>query len=47
MIARTVNNHTPENQLKRPMFQKYKVSRSSLNKKTIIFNIYKFPNYYM
>ena len=33
MIARTVNNHTPENQLKRPMFQKYKVSRSSLNKK--------------
>ena len=47
MIARTVNNHTPENQLKRPMFQKYKVSRSSLNKKTKIFNIDKLPKYYM
>ena len=46
MIARTVNKHTPENQLKRDMFKKYVVSKRSINKKTFIFNIDNIPQYY-
>tara|TARA_Y200000002_G_scaffold215970_1_gene178220 strand:- start:978 stop:2666 length:1689 start_codon:yes stop_codon:yes gene_type:complete len=43
MITRSVNNHTPEKQLDRVMFDKYRVSKKKLNKKTKIINIDKFP----
>ena len=44
MIARTVHNHTPEKQLDRLMFDKYRVSKKKLNKKTKIMNIDDFPS---
>lgn len=43
MITRSVHNHIPEKQLERIMFDKYKVSKKKLNKKTKIINIDKFP----
>ena len=38
MIARIVNNHTPQNQLKNSLFSDYKVSKNKINKKTKIIN---------
>ena len=39
MISRLCHNHTPQQQLKREMFSKFKVTRKSLNKKAKIINI--------
>ena len=39
MIARLCHNHTPQEQLNRTMFSKFKVTRKSLNKKTKVINI--------
>lgn len=44
MIARTVHNHTPEKQLNRLMFDKYRVSKKKLNKKVKIMNIDDYPS---
>ena len=43
MITRSVNSHTPEKQLDRVMFDKYRISKKKLNKKTKIINIDRFP----
>ncbi len=43
MISRTVHNHTPQRQLERVMFDKYRVSKKKLNKKTKIINIDAIP----
>ena len=43
MISRTVHNHTPERQLDRLMFDKYRISKNKLNKKTKIINIDDIP----
>ena len=45
MIARTVHKHTPQNQLKNPLFKQYCVSRKKINKKAKIFNIDKLSSY--
>ena len=45
MIARTVHKHTPQNQLKNPLFKKYCVPRKKINKKAKIFNIDKLSSY--
>ena len=44
MIARTVHNHTPEKQLHRLMFDKYRVSKKKLSKKVKIMNIDDYPS---
>ena len=36
MITRTVHNHTPENQLKRPCFAKYSIAKKKVTKKQIL-----------
>ena len=43
MITRSVNNHLPEKQLDRIMFDNYRISKKKLNKKIKIINIDKFP----
>ena len=45
MIARIVNNHTPQNQLKNSLFSDYKVSKNKINKKTKIINIDFLPSF--
>ena len=46
MIARKVHNHTPENQLKRPLFDgAYKMSKKKLGKKPKILDIDAIPIY--
>jgi len=39
MIARTVHNHTPQEQLKRPLFKKLAVNKSAIDVKEDIINI--------
>jgi len=46
MIARTVHNHTPLKVLENEYFNKYIVSKKSINKKGNIFNIDDLPTYY-
>jgi hypothetical protein len=43
MIARTVNNHTPQNVIKKPVFEKYLFPKKKINKQTDIFNIDTLP----
>ena len=45
MIARTVHNHTPLNVLSNPYFEKFVVSRKSINKQQKIINIDTLPSY--
>ena len=46
MIARTVHNHCPKDQFTRPQFEKFKISKKKINKKSNIMNIDKMPVYY-
>lgn len=46
MIARTVHNHCPKNQFQRPQFEKFKIAKKKINKKSNIMNIDKIPVYY-
>jgi hypothetical protein len=43
MIARTVNNHTPQNVIKKPVFEKYLFPKKKINNQTAIFNIDTLP----
>jgi hypothetical protein len=45
MIARTVHNHTPKNQLERDMFKSYVVSRKKISRRQKIINIDKMPRF--
>ena len=46
MIARTVHNHTPEAQLNKDIFNKYRTTGRQLkSKKNKIINIDKIPSY--
>ena len=45
MIARTVHNHTPEKQLKKKYFNKFKISKKKINKNQKIINIDDIPCY--
>ena len=45
MIARTVHNHTPNNEIQNPLFEKYITSKRKINKKTKIINIDNLPRY--
>ena len=45
MISRTVHNHTPQNQLERPMFQSYIVKKKRVKKKTNIIDLDSFEDY--
>ena len=46
MIARTVHNHCPKDQFTRPQFEKFKIAKKKINKKSTIMNIDKMPVYY-
>lgn len=43
MIARTVHNHIPKDEIYRKEFESYKIGRKKINKKTKIINIDKIP----
>ena len=43
MIARTVHNHIPDDQLKREIFANYKTTKRNIPKKAKIMNIDKIP----
>ena len=43
MIARTVNNHTPQNIIKKPVFEKYLHPKKKINNQSVIFNIDTLP----
>ena len=43
MIARTVHNHTPENIIKKSLFEKYLVPKKKINNQATIFNIDNLP----
>jgi hypothetical protein len=45
MIARTVHNHTPEKQLEKEYFNKFKISKKKINKNHKIVNIDNIPSY--
>ena len=45
MIARTVHNHTPEKQLEKEYFNKFKISKKKINKNQKIINIDDIPCY--
>ena len=45
MIARNANKHTPENVMKKPFFEKYLISRKSINRYANIINIDAIPSY--
>ena len=45
MIARTVHNHTPEKQLEKEYFNKFKISKKKINKNQKIVNIDNIPSY--
>jgi hypothetical protein len=45
MIARNVNNHTPENQLEREMFSSFSIPKKKLNKNNKVIYINKLPCY--
>ena len=44
MIARTVNNHTPQNIIKKPVFEKYLHPKKKINNQSVIFNIDTLPS---
>ena len=46
MIARSVHNHSPKAQFNRPQFEKFKIAKKKINKKTKIMNIDKIPVYF-
>ncbi len=39
MIARSVHKHTPQNVLKKPLFEKYQIAKKKINNPEAIFNI--------
>lgn len=43
MIARTVNKHTPQNVIKKPVFEKYLFAKKKINNQAAIFNIDTLP----
>jgi hypothetical protein len=43
MIARTVNKHTPQNVIKKTLFEKYVLPKKKINNQTAIFNIDTLP----
>lgn len=45
MIARTVHNHTPELELNKKYFSKYRVSKKKIEKDIILMNIDEIPSY--
>lgn len=45
MIARTVHNHTPEHELNKKYFSKFRVSKKKLDKNIVIMNIDELPSY--
>ena len=45
MIARTVHNHTPEQQLEDTFFNKFTTKRKKISKKIKILNIDNLPDY--
>ena len=45
MIARTVHNHTPELELNKKYFTKFRVSKKKLGKNIVIMNIDELPSY--
>jgi len=45
MITRSVTKHTPENQLKNPLFSRLKSSRRHLKKSSVVVDIDKIPSY--
>jgi len=45
MIARHVHKHTPQNQLERDEFRKYKINSKSIPKNENIINIDEYPSY--
>jgi hypothetical protein len=44
MIARSIHNAIPENQISNELFKKYIVSKKNINKKTKIINLDLIPN---
>jgi len=46
MISRTVTNNLPKNQLERPIFSQYCVSKKNIKKKQSIMNIDEIPEYF-
>ena len=43
MIARIVHKHTPQNVLKKPLFEKYQIAKKKINNPEAIFNIDELP----
>ena len=43
MIARSVHKHTPQNVLKKPLFEKYQIAKKKINNPEAIFNIDELP----
>jgi hypothetical protein len=43
MIARSVHKHTPQNVLKKPLFEKYQIAKKKINNPEAIFNIDDLP----
>jgi hypothetical protein len=43
MIARNVHKHTPQNVLKKPLFEKYQIAKKRINNPEAIFNIDELP----
>ena len=43
MIARIVHKHTPQNVLKKPVFEKYQIAKKKINNPEAIFNIDELP----
>ena len=43
MIARSVHNHTPQNVLKKPLFESYQIAKKKINNPEAIFNIDNLP----
>jgi hypothetical protein len=43
MIARNVHKHTPQNVLKKPLFEKYIIAKKKINNPEAIFNIDDLP----
>ena len=43
MIARSVHKHTPQNVLKKPLFENYQIAKKKINNPEAIFNIDELP----
>jgi hypothetical protein len=43
MIARSVHKHTPQNVLKKPLFENYVIAKKKINNPEAIFNIDELP----